>query len=63
MPIIPAVKTTGIIRSEKVGMMSNRRGGMMTKLDRYALKLAAKGHRWTAVERRLYELATRKAQR
>jgi hypothetical protein len=35
----------------------------MNVIDRYALKLAAKGHRWTAVERRLYELATRKAQR
>lgn len=32
----------------------------MNAIDRYALKLAAKGHRWTAVERRLYELATKR---
>jgi len=31
----------------------------MNALDLYALKLATDGHRWTAVERRLYELATR----
>lgn len=35
----------------------------MNAIDRYALKLAAEGHCWTAVERRLYELATRKAKR
>lgn len=32
----------------------------MTKLDKYALNLASQGHRWTAVERRLYEIATQK---
>lgn len=35
----------------------------MTKLDKYALKLASQGHRWTAVERRLYELAARTKRR
>ena len=32
----------------------------MSALDRYALKLVAAGHRWTVVERRLSELATRR---